>query len=265
VKTLRNFCFVLVAIAALSTSACSKSCAGQKTSDANEKRVLVVGTNATYPPYEMVNSKGEVVGFDMDVAQAIGNELGMRIEVREMGFDALILALKQGKIDIAMAGISITEPRQKEISLIPYQGSPVKSYALLFWDKIPSGVYKYTDLKNVTVCVQSGTVMEQFVSSVKDWTSKALDATPELVMDIQYGKSAAALMEPHIATEILGKYTQLRKLDITLPRDQWVLGNGIGIKKENKSLYDAVLGAVIKLKNDGTLQKLEQKWFKGVT
>src|SRR5690606_29652193 len=88
----------------------------------NDNQILIVGTNPKYPPYESIDAQGNVQGFDIDLGRALAHKLGKKIEIRELSFDALILALKQGKIDIILSGMSITSSRQKEIIMLPYQG-----------------------------------------------------------------------------------------------------------------------------------------------
>lgn len=244
----------LIAIVALVFAiSCTKS--------QTREEFIVLGTNATYPPYEMVDDKGEVVGFDIDVAKAIAFKLGKKLEIQNMQFDALILALKQQKFDMIMAGLSITPSRQKEIAMLPYQGEPIKSLSLLFWEKTPLGVRDVSALSGQTVAVQSGTQMENYLGTIKGVDAKALEGTIEVVMDVKHGKSAAALLEPHIANEVVKKHPQLKRVDFALSQDAWVLGNGIGLKKENAKLISEIQSALEHLKKEGVIASLEAKWF----
>jgi arginine transport system substrate-binding protein len=226
---------------------------------------LILGTHAAYPPYESVNDKGEIVGFDIDVAAAVAQKLGKKLVVKNMSFDALILALKQGKFDIIMGGISITPSRQKQIAFVPYQGEPVKVLSLLFWNKVPAELKYMNDLPklgNGSIAVQAGTCMEDHLAKVKGVSAKALDGTIELIMDIKHGKSVAALVEPHIATSVVPLHSELKRVDIELPEEDWVLGNGIGVKLGNSKTLAEIESAVQVLKSEGVIQKLEAKWFK---
>ncbi len=235
------------------------SCTSKKnTSD------LVVCTNSTYPPYESIGTDGKAEGFDIDVAQKIANELKRKLVLKELSFDALILSLKQNKCDMVMAGMSITPSRQKEITMIPYQGEPSKSYTLLFWNKAPAitTVADVNNIGNKTVAVQVATWMEDYLKTVPGITVKPLEATTELVMEIQHGKSAAAFVEPHVAKQLLAKLPKIQVVEVKLPESEWKLGNGIGLNKSNTSLIQQVQDIVLKLKTENTLQQLEQKWFK---
>jgi arginine transport system substrate-binding protein len=227
----------------------------------NNQDTLVLATNANYPPYESVDQQGNHIGFDIDVAHALAKQLGKKLVIKDMTFDALILALKQGKCDLVMSGISITPSREKEMAMVPYQGEAATSLTLLFWEKATPGVKALSDLQSRTVAVQSGTYMENYLNKFKEVTPKALDSTVELIMDIKHGKSAAALVEPRIASEVMPKHVQLKRIDFALPEEDWVLGNGIGIKKGNTELINDIKNAIAALKSDGTLKGLEEKWF----
>ncbi|MES2503877.1 MAG: transporter substrate-binding domain-containing protein [Myxococcota bacterium] len=245
----------LLSLSFLLVLGCSK-----KRDDAN----LVLCTNSTYPPYESIDAQGNSVGFDIDVAGAIATQLGKKLVIKEMAFDSLILGLSQDKCDLAMAGLSITPSRQKEITLIPYQGEPSKSYYLLFWEQIPAGIQTAADIQNIgnkTVAVQVGTWMEDFVKTIPGIEIKALDATTELIMEIKHKKSAASFVEPHIGKDVVQKESRIKFIEVALAPEDWKLGNGIGIKKSNAKLAAKIELALSQLKKAGTLETLEKKWF----
>jgi ABC-type amino acid transport substrate-binding protein len=237
------------------------TCVSACTNKSNNTNELVLGTHAAYPPYESVDANGEIVGFDIDVAKAVAQKLNKKLVVKDMSFDALVLALKQKKFDIIMAGISITPSREKEIAFVPYQGEALTSLSLLFWNNV---LQNSTDLKKMgdkTIAVQTGTFMENYLNKFSNITPKALDGTVELITDLKHGKSAAALVEPHIATSVMLQHPQLKRVEIALPKDDWVLGNGIGVHKEDAALISDVQKAIELLKQEGVIQKLETKWF----
>jgi arginine transport system substrate-binding protein len=225
----------------------------------HEAQTLIVGINATYPPYESYNQDGEIEGFDVDVATALAGKLGLKLNLKEISFDALILALKQGKIDIIMSGMSITSSRQQEIAMAPYQGETVKHLTLAFWKEMPLHIKSLEDLD--AAAVQVGTYQEAYLNTVEGIEVKALEGTPDLILDLQYGKSQAVLFEPHIANAMKAKFPEIQLLSINLPEKGWVLGNGIGIKKDNDELLKKIEAAVRELKEQGVIHKLEQKWF----
>lgn len=219
---------------------------------------LVLCTNSAYPPYESIDKNGNSVGFDIDVAAAIAQQLGKKLRINELPFDSMILTLQQGKCDFLMAGMSITPSRQKEITMIPYQGDPIKSYYLLFWKQRPVGIEQ---LKGKTIAVQTSTWMEDYLKKIQEITPKALESTPELVMEIQYNKSAAAFVEPHIARDLLPKQPHITAFEVALPESDWNLGNGIGIKKSNAELAQRIQIALDHMRKSGLILQLEKKWL----
>lgn len=227
----------------------------------NQENTLRMGTNPAYPPYESIDANGQCVGFDVDVGHAIAQKLSKQLVVKEFSFDALILALKQKKIDIVLSGMSITPSRLKEMAMIPYQGEPVKSLCLAFWKKEPLSIGGLDTLG--VIAVQVGTYQETYLQQLKNVKIKPLEGNVEIIMDLQHGKSQAAVFEPHIAKAMQERFSELKCVAIPLSEENWVLGNGIGIRKDNTQLIDEVTKAVQELKEEGTIQKLEQKWFQG--
>lgn len=241
---------------------CTKAC--QKSNE--QKKVLRIGTNANFPPFETIDKNGGLIGFDIDMGRAIAQELGLKPEFREFDFDALILALKKGQIDMIMSGMSITKSRLLEIAMVPYQGKPITEIALVFWGKIPSNITTLEDVKNLSqkdklaVSVQSGHFLEGYLKN-EAVDIKPLVGPPEQILDIKYKKSLAAALDLANARDLSKRHQDLSLLLIKLPEEKWDLGNGIGIKKENTELFKRVEKAVEDLKERGVVEALEKKWL----
>jgi arginine transport system substrate-binding protein len=226
---------------------------------------LIVGTNSGFPPYEATNDKGEIIGFDIDVAQALAQKLGKKLVVKDLSFDALILALKQGKVDIILAGISITQARQQEIALVHYHGDLLTHLPLLFWKNIPPEIKTLEDFKkyhNKTICAQAGTIQDEIISKQTFLDIKHLENIHDLILDIKCGGSIAALLEPAVATHLQQQCPEIKILSIPLTPQEQTFGNGIGIKKENILLVKKISQAIEALKQTGVIKKLEKFWFK---
>ncbi|MFO1257478.1 MAG: transporter substrate-binding domain-containing protein [Gammaproteobacteria bacterium] len=232
-----------------------------KTVHGTTSEQLIVGTNANYAPYVWID-KGEVVGFDKDILDKMGEKLGKKIIIKDMSFDSLILALNQNKVDIIMGGISITPSRMQQIDMIPYQGEPLKSFVLVFWEQPKKSIQTWNDLKGMKIAVQTGTLQDDFIQSIPDVITKTLDGNAEIVMDVQHHKSEAALFEPHIANDIKHKFPQTYLIELPLPNANWVMGNGIGVSKHNSELSKQISETIEALKSDGSIKMFEKKWFK---
>ena len=106
-------------VAAVSLFAGCGSDSADNKGAASEEKVLIVGTEPTFPPFEFTED-GKDVGFDIDLLQAISDKIGYKMEIKNLGFDALIPALKSGQIDLIAAGMDATEERKKQVDLPTY-------------------------------------------------------------------------------------------------------------------------------------------------
>lgn len=237
-----------------------------QTHESSSKNTLIIGLQSGYPPFEFMNSKGEIVGFDVDLAKRIAEKLGKNLVIKDMEFEGEILSLKQGKIDLILSGMNITPSRLKEISMVPYHGESADSLSLIFWNSIPAEIHTLEDLvklDNPMISVESGTIPEGFIERFKDIQSKSFQGALAPLMDVKYGKSAANLVEPDVAKYLQKQHPEIKILDVPLPKDEAILGFGIGIKKENQELYRQIQLIIQELKDSGEIKELEQQWFKG--
>lgn len=235
---------------------CLVGCSQQKNKDL---KTLVVGTNATYPPYEFIDETGEVIGFDIDLAYALAEKLGKKADIREFSFDALILNLQKNKIDCILAGVFITPEREEKIAMIPYFGEQVTELGLLFWNKIPPCPYDFSKYK--FIAVQTGTVQEKFVCSLDSVKIKSVESITDLVMELKYNKSDVVVVGPDLIGPLKKQFPELCVVMHPLPESWKVFGNGIGINKKNTALIKEVDKAILELKEEGVIDSLEKKWF----
>ncbi|WP_375793540.1 transporter substrate-binding domain-containing protein [Chlamydia sp. 12-01] len=223
------------------------------------EKIWVVGTNATYPPFEFIDENGQVVGFDMDLAEAISKKLDRQLKVVEFSFDALILNLKKHRIDAILAGMSITKSRQKEISMIPYHGEGVCELTIV--SKQPISKEDVLPLSKYTsVAVQTGTFHEDYLLSLPGVCVRSFDSTLEVLMEVGCKKSPVAVLEPSVARVVLKEFPDLYTTTIDLPEDWWVLGCGLGIAKDRPEHVEEVQKALNELQAEGTIRELEKKW-----
>ena len=114
-----------------------------------EESPFIVGTTSGYAPYVSLNAKGEYEGFDIDVAHLVAERMHKKLVIKDLGsMPSLLMALQKKKIDAAIWAISITEERQKSMSMVYYQGEKVTELPFVFWKEIPKGLSKMEDFKN---------------------------------------------------------------------------------------------------------------------
>lgn len=248
-----------------------------------QQDTLVVGMMSGWAPFMTVNQVGEFEGFDVDVAQKIANKLEKRLVIKDFGsLSTLLVALQQRKIDFVMSGLDITTNRLQIMDMIPYTGQDFKSFYLLFWNKIPEGVSSIQDLqkrdlkspdlqdqdlqKNTkfVVCAEPGSAQAKYLDQFKFIEQKSLSKIEDMVLDIKYGKSLAMIAEPQVALRFIRKNPELKKLELALPKDFQTFGMGIGFAKNSSlnknTLSKKVIAIIQDMRNDGTLQILENKW-----
>lgn len=214
----------------------------------------------------MTDDQGKIYGFDVDVAQALADNLGKKLNIVSMSFDALVLGVKQDKVDCIISALSITKKRTEEMVMVHYHGKPLTALPLLFWQTIPEGVTTIEDLEklpNKTVTAQAGSLQEEVLSHYSCVDHKYLGELPDMMVDLKYGKSIAMVVEPTVAQALQKENSELKSIAIPLKPEEQDFGSGIGIKKENKKFVAQVEKAIAAMKADGTLSAIEKKWFGG--
>jgi ABC-type amino acid transport substrate-binding protein len=234
------------------------------TAFASDPQTLNIGMMSGWAPFMTITPKGEYSGFDVDVAHELGSKLNRKIKIIDLGSLApLFIALQKNKIDMVFSGLDITQQRQKEYSMVAYTGTLMDSFSLLFWEKIPTDFKSLADfskLPSPTVCVEPGSTSEKFLLTFPAVKPKHLGSVMDMVMDIKYAKSQAMIIEPLMAPRLLQKFPALKELRIPLPDSFKIHGMGIALKKDAPELTKQVTEAIKKLRDDGTMARLEKKW-----
>ena len=196
----------------------------------------------------------------------IAKILGKKLVLKDMAFDALLVALKQGKVDMIVGGISITPQREREISMIPYYGQGIQVLSLLFWGKAPRDISSLEDLKKYTlrpqVVTQSGSIFEEYLNKNSNIVSvKVLGDIDEVIMDVRYGKSTAALLETDVALALQHSHKDIDV--VTFSIEEPLGGTAVGISKNNKKLVTQVKQIIENFKKTDLLDILVKTWFFG--
>jgi arginine transport system substrate-binding protein len=250
--------FSILALLTLGLMGCNTS------KQAKKSELLTIGLESSYPPFEFTDSKGQFIGFDVDLAKIIAEKLNKQLAIKDMEFEGMILSLKQGKIDLIMSGMNITPSRLKEISMVPYHGDRATHLSLVFWGSVPEGVQKLEDIApHGSVGVESGSIPEAYMNRYPQIQVKLFQGALAPLMDVKYGKSTANLVEPDVAEYLKGQHPEITLINVPLPPEEQILGFGIGVKKDNQELFKQVYEIIQELRRSGELKKLENKWFKG--
>ncbi|MDN5709841.1 MAG: ABC transporter substrate-binding protein, partial [Planococcus sp. (in: firmicutes)] len=174
-------------VSALLLTACGQEDTG--TGAAEQKEILEMGTSAEFAPFESRNPQGDIVGFDIDLANYIADELGVELKITDMKFDGLIGALQNDRVDLVLAGMSATDARKENVDF----STEYNHSGEMFVSQKGSGLETLEDLEGLTVGVQLGTIQEEGAKSIIeeeaiDFELKALDDSGALVQEILSGR-----------------------------------------------------------------------------
>lgn len=217
---------------------------------------IAFGVDDAYPPMEYRDEKNALVGFDIDFGNAIAKKLGLKAEWVTTAWDGILPSLKSNKFDAILSSLSITDKRKLEIGFSePYiMGGPI-----IITKKDNTSIKSANDLKGKIVGVQLGSTGDNAVSEISGTKEvKKYDKIPQALLDLTSGRIEAVVADDQVGRYYVGldasKYLVAGKLN-----DEPF---GIGFRKEDKALTDAVQKAINDLKADGTLSKISLKWFK---
>jgi polar amino acid transport system substrate-binding protein len=216
--------------------------------------VLKVATDATFPPMEFFDN-GQRTGFDTELVEAIGKQLGRKIEWVDIDFKGLIPALVSKRVDMAVSAIYITDERKKVVDFT----QPYYAGGLVVMVKGDNSTIKTpADLAGKKVSVQVGT---KSVSYLKETQPKAqlveVEKNQEMFNLLDIGRSDAAVTGKPAAYQYVRTRGGLKVLPEQLTTEEY----GMAIRKDTPELTKAVNEALAKLKADGTYDAIVKKWF----
>ena len=236
--------------AAASSEAASSSAADLTTVEAGK---LTMATNATFPPYEMTTDTGAFEGIDVDTAQAIAEKLGLELQIDDMEFDAALLSVQQGKADIVMAGVTVTDERKAVMDFSDSYATGIQSII------IPEGsdIATPDDLAGKKIGTQRGTTGYIYCSDdFGDENVVAYDSGLTAVQALNNGQVDAVVIDNAPAQEYVAANPGLVILDTSYAEEDYAIGMAKG-----SALEDAINAALEELKADGTLQSIVDKYI----
>ncbi|WP_223455169.1 ABC transporter substrate-binding protein [Faecalibacterium prausnitzii] len=243
---------------ASSTASSTASSAASSTSAAAELTTVEAGkltmaTNATFPPYEMTTDSGEIEGIDVDTAKAIAEKLGLELQIDDMDFDAALLSVQQGKADIVMAGVTVTDERKAVMDFSDSYATGIQSII------VPEGsdITSPDDLAGKKIGTQRGTTGYIYCSDdFGDDAVVAYDDGLTAVQALKNGQVDAVVIDNAPAQEFVAANPGLVILDTSYAEEDYAIGLAKG-----SALEDAVNAALEELKADGTLQSIVDKYI----
>ena len=242
--------------AASSEAASSEAASETETAELStvEPGKLIMSTNAAFPPYEMTTDSGEFEGIDIETAQAIADKLGLELQIDDMDFDAALLAVQQGKSDMVMAGVTVTDERQNVMDFTDSYATGIQSIIV----KEDSDIASVDDLAGKKIGTQRGTTGYLYCSDdFGDENVVAYDDGLTAVQMLNNGQVDCVVIDNAPAKEFIAANPGLKLLDTAYVEESYA----IGIGKGNTELKDAINTALGELKADGTLQAIVDKYI----
>lgn len=230
----------------------NKKSAANSTSEAGKEIVYKVGSSADYPPFEYLDEKNQIVGFEMDLLNEITKKTGIKFDVANMNFDGLISALKTGKIDIAISGMSATDERRKSVDFTkPYYFSEN-----LFIRKKGSDVNK-DNLMGKKISAQVGTLQEEAARQITNQSIPA-ENVAAAIMSLKADKIDVVLTDSPIGIEYLKQNPDLEEF-LRVP--DGTEGFAMAFNKgKHTDLIKKIDGAIDELQKSGEFDKMLDKY-----
>ncbi len=223
-----------------------------------EKTVLKMGTNAYFKPYEYYEGK-TIVGIDAEIAAAIAEKLGMKLEIVDMEFDSIITAVNAGSIDFGMAGMTVTEDRLKEVDFSISYANGVQVIIVREDSPIKTADDLSAEGANYKIGVQLGTTGDTYATD--DFGADNVTTYSngnEAVLALKGGSVDCVIIDNEPAKALVAANAGLKILDTTYANEDYA----ICVKKGNSELLQKIDAAIMELTKDGTIDSIVAKYIK---
>jgi len=222
-----------------------------------EKPVLKMGTNAQFPPYEFYED-GVIVGIDAEVAAAIAEKLGMELEIVDMDFGAIIAAVTTGKVDMGLAGMTVTEERLQSVNFSSTYATGVQAIIVKEGSPITCVDDLYAEGASYKIGVQESTTGDIYCSD--DFGTENVDkykSGADAVMALITDKVDCVIIDNEPAKAFVAANEGLVLLETAYAVEDYA----IAVALENTELLEKIDAALIELIEDGTLAAIVEKYI----
>lgn len=215
--------------------------------------VLTMATNAYFPPYEYYEGN-EITGIDVEIAQAVADKLGLKLEIEDMEFGSIIIAVTQGKADMGLAGMTVDEERLKSVNFSDSYATGIQVVIV----KEDSDIASIENLEGKKIGVQLATTGDSYAKQdFGEENVEAYNKGADAVMALQQGKVDAVIIDNQPAISFVKSSDGLKILETEYAVEDYAAA----IAKDNDGLVTAVNGALSELKEDGTIQGIIDKYI----
>ena len=226
-----------------------------------ERGKLIVGTSSGYPPYVFVDATAgdkKVIGLDVELAQQVANKLGVKLEVQDMSFSALLSSVTADKVDIAVGGVAPTPEREKAMA---FSKIYLPTEQKLLVRKEDAGKYKsLSDLKGTVLGAEKSTTQEATAQKVEGAKAVGLTNVPDAVLELKHGKLNGIVMEGVVAKQYLIFNDDLALAEFSFPDAKKV--SAIALQKGNDDLVKILNEVIDENTQNGNFEKWVNQYSK---
>ena len=253
-KKITKILSILMALALV--FACAACGTAGTASDANTDaaKKLVMGTNASFPPYEFVDDNNNIVGIDAEIAKAVAEKMGYTLEIKDMEFDSLITAVQSGAIDFALAGMTVTDERKESVNFSDTYATGIQVIIV----PEASTIATVDDLSGKMIGVQAGTTGDIYCTDdfgqdkVKQYKNGA-----EAIAALKNGQVDCVVIDNEPAKNYVKANEGLKILETEYAVEDYAAA----ISKENAELLANFNKALAELKDEGKVDEIINKYI----
>jgi len=222
-----------------------------------QNRELTVASSATYAPFAFENKDKQIVGFDIDIINAIAKQQGLKIKIVNTPFTGIFGALNNGDVDLVISGVTINEKRKQSYDFTPPYFAARQLIAL----PKNSTVGSLKDLAGKKIAVVSASTADDIASREFGKTNpniRRFESTPLIISELAGGGVDAAMGDNGVIAYRVAQNPELKTLDDkSFPEE----GFGIVVKKGDKALLDKLTAGLAAIRADGSYEAIYKKWF----
>lgn len=239
------------------------ACLAASAADAKDWTTIRIGMDATYPPFESVDSKGQIVGWEVDYANNLCSKMHVTCTFQNQDWDGIIPALLSGKFDVILSSMNETPPRAKRVlfSDVYYATAPV----WVTQAGTKSDDISLAAMKGKSVGAQSSTTFANYLDkNYKGVDVKLYPGGDEPFADLASGRLDYVVSDILVAEKFIEKTPGCCRIVTKIPRDPDVFGPGVGAAfRPDDTDLDAMFNkAIAEAQADGSIKKLSEQYFK---